>query len=154
MKISIIAVGKIKEDWLKAGIAEYTKRISRFCEIEITEIPDAPESDSIDRSIEQEGRKMLSKIKDGDFVVALDLNGERQSSPVLSKSLIRWLDEGGARVTFLIAGSNGYLPEVLCRANVRISLSDLTFPHQLTRLIFMEQLFRAFKISKGEKYHK
>jgi 23S rRNA (pseudouridine1915-N3)-methyltransferase len=154
MRISIIAVGKIKEDWLKAGIAEYSKRISRFCEIEITEVPDAPEGDSIDKSLEQEGRKMLSKIKDSDFVVALDVNGEKQSSVTLSKSLIRWLDESGARVTFLIAGSNGYLPEVLVRANERISLSELTFPHQLTRLIFLEQIFRAFKISKGEKYHK
>jgi 23S rRNA (pseudouridine1915-N3)-methyltransferase len=154
MKITVIAVGKIKEDWLKAGISEYLKRISRFCEIEITEVPDAPEGDNIDKSIEQEGRKILSKIKDGDFVVALDVKGEKHSSITLSKGLTRWLDDGGARVTFMIAGSNGYLPEVLARANERISLSDMTFPHQLTRLIFLEQIFRAFKISKGEKYHK
>lgn len=154
MKITIIAVGKIKEDWLKKGIAEYTKRISRFCEIEMTEIPDAPETASVEKAVSDEGKRVLARIKEHDVVIALDLKGEIFDSIQLSEKLVQWMDAGGAKITFLIAGSNGYLPEVLDKATARISLSNLTFPHQMTRLIFLEQLFRAFKIAKGEKYHK
>ena len=154
MKISILAVGKIKEEWLKQGIAEYRKRISKFCEIEIIEIPDAPEGDSIEKAMAEEGRKMLARLKDQDLVIALDLKGETVDSVRFSEKLIQWMDRGGARITFMIAGSNGYMPEVLSKATERICLSELTFPHQIARLLLMEQLFRAFKIAKGEKYHK
>lgn len=154
MKISILAVGKIKEDWLKKGIAEYRKRVSRFCEIEIIEIPDAPENDSIEKAMADEGKKMLLRMKDQDMVIALDVNGETVDSFRFSERLMRWIDKGGSKITILIGGSNGYMPEVLEKAAERIRLSDLTFPHQMTRLILMEQLFRAFKIAKNEKYHK
>lgn len=154
MKITILAVGKIKEDWLKNGIAEYSKRISKFSEIEVIEIPDAPEGDSIEKSIAEEGRKMLSRLKDQDVVIALDLKGEHLDSVQLSERLIQWLDKGGARITILIAGSNGFLQEVLEKTTARICLSNLTFPHQMARLVIMEQIFRSFKIAKGEKYHK
>ncbi len=154
MKINILAVGKIKEDWLKKGIDEYTKRISRFCELETVEIPDAPDGDSMEKAMMEEGKKMLSRMKDREVLIALDLRGEPLNSVQLSEKLIQWMDKGGSRITFMIAGSNGYLPEVLDRSTDRISLSNLTFPHQMTRLILLEQLFRAFKIAKGEKYHK
>jgi len=154
MKINILAVGKIKEDWLKSGIAEYAKRISKFCELEIQEIPDAPENDSVEKAIAEEGKKMLSRLKENDIIIALDLKGEMLTSVQLSKRLVQWIDGGGAKVTFLIAGSNGYYPEVLEKATAKVCLSNLTFPHQMARLILVEQIFRAFKIAKGEKYHK
>jgi len=154
MKITIIAVGKIKESWLKAGIAEYSKRISRFCDLEIFEIADSPEYITVDKAISAEGEKILNKIKENDFVIALDLDGEQMSSEKFSEKMIRWIEEGQSKIVFTIAGSNGYMPDLLKRANTRISLSELTFPHQMTRLIFLEQIFRAFKIQKNEKYHK
>ena len=154
MRITILAVGKIKEEWLKDGISEFSKRISRYCELSIEEIPDVPDSYGIERSTADEGRRLLSRIKDGDFVVALDVHGPMVDSVTLSEKLVRWMDAGGARVTFVIAGSNGYAAEVLSRADERISLSKLTFPHQFARLILLEQLFRSFKISRSEKYHK
>lgn len=154
MRITLIAVGKIKEDWMKKGISEYEKRISKYCELEFIEIPDAPEGDSIEKAIAEEGRKILARIKEHDFVVALDLRGEMPDSVQFSEKMMQWLENGGARVTLLIAGSNGYLPEVLQRADAKVCLSKMTFPHQLARLILLEQIFRAFKIAKGEKYHK
>ncbi|MHB1485719.1 MAG: 23S rRNA (pseudouridine(1915)-N(3))-methyltransferase RlmH [Saccharofermentanales bacterium] len=154
MKISIIAIGKIKEDWMKEGIAEYSKRISKFCKTEIIEIPDEPDGVSASRAIEEEGRKMLARIKPNDLVIALDLNGDPTDSIQMADRLSRWMESGGAKITFLIAGSNGYSKEVLQRSAERIKLSDLTFPHQMTRLIFLEQLYRSFKIINGEKYHK
>jgi len=154
MRITILAVGKIKEEWLKDGISEFSKRISRYCELSIEEIPDVPDDYGIERSTADEGRRLLSRIKDGDFVVALDVHGPMVDSVTLSEKLVRWMDASGARVTFVIAGSNGYAAEVLSRADERISLSKLTFPHQFARLILLEQLFRSFKISRSEKYHK
>jgi len=154
MKISILAVGKIKEDWLKKGIAEYQKRISKFCEVEIIEIPDASEGDSIEKAMAEEGKRMLLRLKEQEVIVALDLKGESLDSLQFSDRLVHWLDKGGARMTIMIAGSNGYMPEVLEKATDRICLSRMTFPHQMTRLILLEQIFRAFKIAKGEKYHK
>ena len=154
MKISIVAAGKIKEEWLKEGITEYIKRISKFCRVEIIEIPDEPEGASIERAIEEEGKKMLARIKANDLVIALDLGGESMDSLQMAGKLSRWMEKGGAKIIFLIAGSNGYTKAVLQRAADRIRLSDLTFPHQMTRLIFLEQLYRSFKIINGEKYHK
>ncbi|MHB8962022.1 MAG: 23S rRNA (pseudouridine(1915)-N(3))-methyltransferase RlmH [Saccharofermentanales bacterium] len=154
MRITILAVGKIREEWLKEGIFEFSKRISKYCELTIEEIPDVPDDYGIDRSTADEGRRLLSRIKDGDFVVALDVHGQTVDSIALSEKLLQWMDAGGARVTFLIAGSNGYAADVLSRANEKISLSRLTFPHQFARLILLEQLFRSFKISRSEKYHK
>lgn len=154
MKISIVAIGRIKEDWLKQGIAEYTKRISKFSDIEIIEIADAPEKNSVEKAIAEEGEKILSRLRDNELVIALDLKGEPLNSLQFAKKVPQWMEMGGARITFLIAGSNGYLPEVLERATARICLSNMTFPHQIARLILVEQLFRAFKITNGEKYHK
>ncbi len=154
MKITILAVGKIKDDWLKEGIAEYTKRISKYCEIEIIQVADAGEGDLIEKAISDENDRLLSKIKENDYVIALDLHGEMLDSVSFSKKLIQWIELGGARIKFVIAGSNGYGEQVIQRANQKICLSKLTFTHQMTRLILLEQIFRSFKILKGEKYHK
>lgn len=154
MKITILAVGKIKEEWLKDGIFEFSKRLSKYSELSIEEIPDVSDEYGIEKSTGEEGRRLLSRIKDNDFVVALDVHGQMIDSVTLSEKLVKWMDSAGARVTFIIAGSNGYAEDVLSRANERISLSRLTFPHQFTRLILVEQLFRSFKISRSEKYHK
>lgn len=154
MKITILAVGKIKEEWLKEGVFEFSKRLSKYSELSIEEIPDVSDEYGIDKSTGEEGRRLLSRIKDSDFVVALDVHGQTIDSVSLSEKLVQWMDSAGARVTFIIAGSNGYSEDILRRANERISLSRLTFPHQFTRLILLEQLFRSFKISRSEKYHK
>lgn len=154
MKINIISVGKIKDDWMKEGIAEYTKRISKFCNIGIIEISDEPDNISITKATEEEGKRMLANVKESDLVVALDMKGDSVDSIQMAARLSGWMDEGGAKITFLIAGSNGYSKKVLDRAAYKIRLSDLTFPHQMARLIFLEQLFRSFKILNGERYHK
>ena len=154
MRISILAVGKIKEEWLKEGIFEFSKRLSKYSELVIEEISDVSDEYGIDKSTGEEGRRLLSRIKDGDFVVALDVHGQAIDSLTLSEKLVQWMDSAGARITFIIGGSNGYSEDVLRRANERIALSKLTFPHQFTRLILLEQLFRSFKISRSEKYHK
>ena len=154
MRITILAVGKIKEDWLKAGISEFSKRISRYSELLIDEVADASEDIGIEKGTAEEGRRLLARIKDQDFVIALDVAGPAMDSATFSSRLTRWMDKAGARVTFMIAGSNGYSDEALQRADERISLSSLTFPHTLVRLILLEQIFRAFKIARNEKYHK
>lgn len=154
MKLKIIAVGKVREKWLKAGIDEYAKRIGKFCQIEIIQINDAPESLDVNKAIATESEKILSALKDTDLVVALDINGEKLDSNELSQKLDKWFEEGMSKVTFVIGGSNGFSDDVIKRSNFQISMSDMTFPHQLARLIFLEQIFRAFKISRGEKYHK
>lgn len=154
MKITILAVGKIKDEWLKTGICEYCKRISKFSDLTIEEIPDVSDEHGIEKCKEEEGNRLLAKIKDDDYVIALDVHGDIVDSIVLSNKVERWLEYGGARITFIIAGSNGYSKKAISRANEKICLSTLTFPHQLTRLILLEQLFRSFKISRNEKYHK
>ncbi len=153
MLVRLITTGKIKEKWLQAGIAEYSKRISSYFKLEIIEVKDAPDETPEARAKSEEGERLLAQIKSG-YVVALDLAGEALDSPEFAASLEKWLELGGATVNFVIAGSRGFAPEVLARVNARISMSRMTFPHQLARLIFLEQLYRACKILKGEKYHK
>jgi len=154
MNIRIIAVGKIKETWLKNGIAEYIKRISKFCKIEIIQLPDASETSDLEKDINQEGSKILSRIDDRDLVIALDLEGNHYDSVEFSGKLVKWMEEGGSQIVFIIAGSNGFSKDSILRANHKISLSKLTFPHQIARLILLEQIFRSFKIANNEKYHK
>lgn len=154
MKITVIAHGKIKENWIKQGINEYKKRISKYSEVVIEEIPDLAEGKNFEISVEKEGKNILSKLKDSDFVIALDVRGNNPDSAGLSKKVEDWFVRGGSSIIFLIGGSNGFSSKVYSRANETLSLSNLTFPHQLTRLIFLEQIYRAFKIMRNEKYHK
>lgn len=154
MKITILAIGKIKERWLQAGIAEYRKRLERFADLEVIELPDAPDNHSVAEACRLEGERLLQKLPANGYKVALDLHGEAPDSLELSARLEKWFERGGSHVVFVIAGSNGFAPGIVEQMDTGLSLSRLTFPHQLTRLILLEQLFRAFKISRNETYHK
>lgn len=154
MKIRILAVGKIKDKWLLAGIAEYRKRISRFADLDIREVADSPDQDGAKVALSQEAARLLSKIDASDYVVLIDLHGIEVDSNEFAVNLTAWQEHSGGRVLFVIGGSNGFDPRVIERAQKRISLSELTFPHQMVRLILAEQIYRAYKISAGETYHK
>lgn len=159
MNISIITVGKLKEKYLKEGIDEYRKRLTRYCSIDIIEVPDekAPEtmSEKEEQQVkEREGQGILKYIKDNMFVIALDLRGKLLSSEELSELMADCGLSGNSSIAFVIGGSLGLSPEVLSRANYKLSFSKMTFPHQLFRLMLLEQIYRGFRIMKGEPYHK
>ncbi|MDP4180804.1 MAG: 23S rRNA (pseudouridine(1915)-N(3))-methyltransferase RlmH [Bacillota bacterium] len=159
MKVSIIAVGKLKEKYLKDGIAEYSKRLSRFCDLEIIEVDDEQAPDNISPALElqvkkREAEKIKKKIKDGAFVIALDLKGDKPDSKGFAKKVETFFISGVSSMVFLIGGSLGLDDELIMGSSYRLCLSELTFPHQLARLILLEQLFRCFKIINGETYHK
>ena len=154
MKIHIIAAGKIKEKWLTEAIQEYRKRLSRYCDVEITEVPDAPDQLPKDVALAKEGEKLLSSIKEGAYVWVMDLAGDMYNSEEFSTELIKAFEKGGAEIVCVIGGSNGLSPAVIARANQRICLSPMTFTHQMTRVILLEQCYRAFRINRGEPYHK
>lgn len=159
MNIQIVSVGKIKEKYIKQGISEFGKRLRPYCKLTFDEVADeqAPENLS-DKELEavkdKEGKRILNKIKDGQYVIALAIDGKQWSSEQLAEELEKLTIYGKSNVTFIIGGSNGLSEEVLKRANVKLSFSNMTFPHQLMRLILMEQIYRAFKIQRGEPYHK
>jgi len=154
MKIRIIAPGKIKEKWLKDGIAEYIKRLSGYADVEITEVPDSPDSIPEAEGIRREGEQILSKISDKDIVWVMDLHGKKVTSEELSEYLINDIERGGAKITIVIGGSCGISDEVRKRSQRKIKFGDITLTHQMTRLVLVEQLYRAYKIARGEKYHK
>ena len=159
MKVTIIAVGKLKERYLKEGIAEYAKRLSRFCSLQIVEVEDeqAPESLSLaqeEQIKKKEAFKVLGKVKDGAYLIVLDVKGAKRTSEKFAAAIQNCMTNGKSNITFVIGGSLGLAAELLDKADLRLSLSDMTFPHQLTRLILLEQIFRAFKINNGETYHK
>ena len=159
MKLTIIAVGKLKEKYLKQGIDEYSKRLSRFCDLEIIEIEDeqAPENLSPAQELQvkkKEADRILKKVKNGATLVVMDVKGERCDSEGFAAKLNSFFVSGSSHITFVIGGSLGLDSELIKRADLRFSLSALTFPHQLARLILLEQVYRAFKIMNGEVYHK
>lgn len=159
MKITIVVVGKLKEKYLKDGIAEYSKRLSRFCDLEIIEVDDeqAPDNISVAQELQikkREAEKILKRTKESSTLIILDVQGQRIDSEGLSKKLSSFFVAGSSHITFVIGGSLGIDGELLKKADFRLSLSELTFPHQLARLILLEQLFRVFKIINGETYHK
>lgn len=159
MKITIVAPGRIKERFLEQGIAEYTKRLSRYCKLEIIQVADekTPDgaSEALERQIrEKEGQRILSHIKDGSYVIALAIQGSELSSEQLAAKLERLGVEGVSQITFVIGGSLGLSDEVLKRADYALSFSPMTFPHQLMRLILLEQIYRSYRIISGEPYHK
>ncbi len=158
MAILIIGVGKLKEAWQRDACAEYMKRLRRFGPIEIREIPDQPEpdkpSDALNKRVmEQEGKEILSQIKPTDRVVALCIGGKAYDSEAFAEKIAQWTGDG-RRLVFLIGGSLGLSEEVLRRADERLSFSKMTFPHQLMRVILLEQVYRGFKINANERYHK
>mgnify|MGYP004486411207 FL=1 len=159
MKIKIVTVGKLKEKYLKDGIAEYSKRISRFATIEIIELadektPDRASDSENQKILELEGNRILSKIGDREFVVVLAIEGKTLSSEEFSKQLEQASINGFSTLTFVIGGSLGLSKEVKKRANLSVSFGRLTLPHQLMRLVLTEQIYRAFTIQQGSPYHK
>ncbi|MBE0313557.1 MULTISPECIES: 23S rRNA (pseudouridine(1915)-N(3))-methyltransferase RlmH [Bacillaceae] len=159
MNISIITVGKLKEKYLKQGIEEYTKRLSSYSKIEIIEVPDekAPEVLSEAEMIQvkdKEGERILAKVPADAHVIALAIEGKQKSSEELAETLDKLATYGKSKVTFIIGGSLGLSSQVLKRADDKLSFSKMTFPHQLMRLILVEQVYRAFRINRGEPYHK
>ena len=159
MRIRIIAIGKIKEDYLKSGISEYVKRIKPYCEVEIVEVADSPVKDNpneseINRVKNEEGKRVLKLVKNSDVLINLDLNCREFSSEEFAAFLQKELEIAGAFLTFVIGGSYGLSDELKARANASISLSKLTFLHQMTRLVLLEQIYRSFKILNHETYHK
>ena len=160
MRINIVCVGKIKEKYLKLGIDEFKKRLSKYCKLEIIELEDekAPENLSDKEMLmikEKEGKKILSKIKDNSYVIALAIDGKNlSSSEELAETINKLGVRGISNITFVIGGSLGLSDEVLSRADYKLSFSKMTFPHQLMRLILLEQVYRAYRINNGEPYHK
>lgn len=159
MNIKIVCVGKLKEKYLKQGIAEYAKRLSKFCKFEIVEVPDekAPEKLSpaeMEGVKEKEGERILNKIKDKEYVYALAIEGKERSSEEFSKEITHLMTYGHSDLTFVIGGSLGLSPAVLKRAQTKISFGRFTLPHQLMRLVLTEQIYRAFMIEQGSPYHK
>ena len=154
MKIIVVCPGKLKDKWLKDGIDEYKKRLSRFATLDFIEVPDCPDSVPVNEALKREGELILSHIKPGEVVWAMDLGGENVTSEKLSKYLTADIEKGGGTLKIVIGGSNGISPEVRARADRRICFGNITLTHLMTRLVLAEQLYRGFKISKGEKYHK
>lgn len=159
MKIKIVTVGKLKEKYLRDGIAEYSKRISRFAAVEMIELadektPDRASDSENERILNLEGNRILSKIGDREFVVVLAIEGKTLSSEEFSKQLEQASINGYSTLTFVIGGSLGLSPQVKKRANLSVSFGRLTLPHQLMRLVLVEQIYRAFTIQQGSPYHK
>ena len=154
MKIIVVCPGKLKDKWLKDGIDEYKKRLSRFAVLDFIEVADCPDSVPTAEALKREGERILSHIKPGEVVWAMDLGGENVTSEKLSSYLVSDIEKGGGTLKIVIGGSNGISPEVRARADRRICFGNITLTHLMTRLVLAEQLYRGFKNSKGEKYHK
>jgi 23S rRNA (pseudouridine1915-N3)-methyltransferase len=159
VNISIITIGKLKEKYLKQGIEEYLKRLSSYAKVEIIELADekAPENLSeseMEQVKQKEGERILAKISDDTYVIALAINGKQKSSEELAKEIDSLATYGKSKVAFVIGGSLGLSSEVMKRSNAALSFSKMTFPHQLMRLVLVEQIYRAFRIIRNEPYHK
>lgn len=159
MKIRIISIGKIKEPYLKQGIQEYQNRLKPYVNLEIIEVndepcPEKPNDSQINKVKNVEGEKVMKLLKPSDYVITLDLNKKQMTSPEFAKFINDKMVLGGSSITFLIGGSYGLSDELKLRANDSFSLSNMTFLHQMTRLILLEQIYRAYKINKNEVYHK
>jgi len=159
MKITVYCVGRLKEAYWKAACDEYLKRLSAYAEVVIVEVDDLASKDKAGEALEakvknEEGAKILAKLKPGDYVCALDLNKKECDSVFFSSHLQEMMVRGGSAVSFLIGGSLGLSDSLKARANESISFSKMTFTHQMSRVILLEQLYRAFKIAHHEPYHK
>lgn len=159
MKITLITVGKIKEKYLKDAIAEYSKRLSRYCKLEIIEVTDekTPDqsSEAVDNAIrDKEGERILKHIRDDMFVITLEIAGKMLTSEELAEKMENLGIQGNSNIALVIGGSIGLGREVLKRSDYALSFSKMTFPHQLMRVILLEQVYRSFRIINGEPYHK
>lgn len=159
MKITLISVGKIKEKYLRDAIGEYSKRLSRYCKLEIVEVADEKTPDNASETVEnqirqKEAERILKHIKDDSYVITLEINGKMLDSPGLAEKIEHLGTKGESHLTFVIGGSIGLGDEVLKRSDFGLSFSKMTFPHQLMRVILLEQIYRSFRIINGEPYHK
>ena len=159
MRITVLSVGKIKEKYLRDGIAEYAKRLGRYCKLEMIEVADekTPDRSSPVEELlikKTEGEKLLRYIKDGDFVIALAIEGEMLDSVQLSKKIQELGVHGESSIVFVIGGSLGLSEDVMKRSDYKLSFSKMTFPHQLMRMVLLEQIYRSYRIMNGEPYHK
>ncbi|MBZ4662565.1 MAG: rlmH [Caloramator sp.] len=159
MNITIVSVGKLKEKYLKEGINEYLKRLSKYAKVDIIEVPDEKAPENLSKKEEEmikekEGQGILKYIKENMYVVVLDIKGKQLSSEELADFLSQRALLGESNIAFVIGGSLGLSQTVLNRANYKLSFSKMTFPHQLMRLILLEQIYRGFRIINGEPYHK
>lgn len=158
MNIEIICVGKLKEKYWTDAVNEYSKRLKPYCSLSITEIKESKlqgETASYERIVkEEEGRDILAKIPKDSFVITLEIRGKRMSSEDLAKKINALGLGGHSDICFVIGGSLGLSEEVSDRADLKLSFSDMTFPHQMMRVILLEQIYRSYKINRGETYHK
>ena len=158
MKIRIAAVGKLKEKYLREGVAEYEKRLRPYASLELSEIPEArlaekPSQAELREALADEGRRLLRLVPERGTLIVLDVAGDLLSSEQLAEKMAALALQGQSDLTFLIGGAFGLSDEVRKRADLRLSFSRLTFTHQMVRLLLYEQIYRAFKINRGEKYH-
>lgn len=159
MKITVLTVGKIKEKYLKDAINEYSKRLSKYCKLEIIEVQDEKTPDNASEVVEdmiraKEAERLLKHVKDDAYVVTLEINGKQLSSEELADKIEKLGVQGTSHIMFVIGGSIGLGEEVLRRSNLALSFSKMTFPHQLMRVILLEQIYRSYRIINGEPYHK
>ena len=158
-RVSIICVGKMKEKFYIDAAAEYVKRLSRFCKLEIIELPedrlpDDPSQAQIDAALAREAEAIKSKLPASCYIIAMCVEGKTRSSEELARLMEDSVHQGGSHLVFLIGGSFGLHPSAKALAGVRLSMSPMTFPHHLLRVMLLEQLYRAMKIRSGERYHK
>ena len=159
MRITLVAVGKIKEKYLTMGIEEYAKRLSRYCKLDIIELPDEKTPDNASPAEElqikkREGERILKNIKDGAYVIALAIEGKQISSTDLADKIQSLGVNGESHLVFVIGGSLGLDDAVIKRADYLLSFSKMTFPHQLMRMVLLEQVYRGYRLINGEPYHK
>lgn len=159
MKITVLCVGKIKEKFYRDAIAEYEKRLSRYCKLEIIEVADEKTPDNASELVEcrikeKEAERMEKYLKEGVFLCALAIDGKQLDSVELSEKIERLGTSGVSHIIFLIGGSLGMSEKLLTKADMKLSFSRMTFPHQLMRVILLEQIYRAYRIMNHEPYHK
>ncbi|NLL01105.1 MAG: 23S rRNA (pseudouridine(1915)-N(3))-methyltransferase RlmH [Clostridiales bacterium] len=159
MKISLICVGKLKERFLTMGVDEFKKRLGRYCNLDIIELPDEKTPDNASSSMEEaiknkEGERILKVLKDDSYCIALVIMGKMLSSEELAEHMEKLFVSGKSHISFVIGGSLGLSDNVLRRADYHLSFSKMTFPHQLMRLLLVEQIYRAYRIINKEPYHK
>ena len=159
MKISIITVGKIKEKYLKDAIDEYSKRLSKYCKLEIIEVADEKTPDNASEVVEdnirsKEAERILKYVKEDAYVVTLEIDGKQLTSEELANKIEKIGVQGTSHIIFIIGGSIGLGKEVLAKSNYALSFSKMTFPHQLMRVILLEQIYRSYRINNREPYHK
>ena len=159
MKITIITVGKIKEKYLKDAISEYTKRLTKYCKLDIIEVADEKTPDNASEVVEEqirakEAERILKHVKDDAYVITLEINGKQLTSEELADKVEKLGVQGTSHIIFIIGGSIGLGKDVLAKSNYALSFSKMTFPHQLMRVILLEQIYRSYRIINGEPYHK